>query len=118
MQVLASRCYAADVNKVSQSGIYVEILINAPLERIWELTQKPDVHQRWDLRFSRIEYLPKSSENEPQRFLYETRIGLGLAIRGTGESIASRVAEDGSATSSLKFASDDRLSLIREGAGY
>jgi hypothetical protein len=100
-----------------QPGIYVEILIKAPLERVWALTQMPEVHQRWDLRFSSIEYLPKSDESEPQRFLYETRIGAGLAIRGTGESVATRT-EEHSATSSLKFASDDKLSLIREGAGY
>jgi hypothetical protein len=106
------------VKKRAQPGIYVEILINAPLERVWDLTQKPEVHQRWDLRFSTIEYLPKSNESEPQQFLYETRIGAGLVIRGTGESVATRIAEDGSATSSLRFASDDRLSLIREGAGY
>ena len=111
-------CYAADVGKRRQPGIYVEILIRAPLERVWELTQKPEVHQRWDLRFSSIEYLPKSRESDPQRFLYETRIGAGLTIRGTGESVAAHVAEDGSATSSLQFASDDKLSLIREGAGY
>jgi uncharacterized membrane protein YphA (DoxX/SURF4 family) len=111
-------CYATVVRQRKQAGIYVEILIRAPLERVWELTQQPGVHQRWDIRFSSIEYLPKSNDFDLQKFLYETRIGLGLAIRGTGESFATRVAEDGSATSSLKFASDDRLSLIREGAGY
>jgi hypothetical protein len=88
------------------------------MERVWQLTQEPDVHQRWDLRFSRIEYLPRPNPEEPQRFLYETRIGFGLSIRGTGESIATRTAVDGSATSSLRFASEDALSLIREGAGY
>jgi hypothetical protein len=106
------------VRKSGRAGIYVEVLIRAPLERVWELTQRPDEHQRWDLRFSRIEYLPKSSEFEPQRFLYETRIGFGLAIRGTGKSIATRVSGDGTAISSLEFFSEDRLSLIRDGAGY
>jgi hypothetical protein len=106
------------VSERGQSGIYVEILIDAPMERVWELTQMPALHQRWDLRFSRIEYLPKANASDPQQFLYETRIGAGLVIRGTGESVATRRAEDGSATSSLKFASDDNLSLIREGAGY
>lgn len=84
----------------------MEVLIRAPLD------------QRWDLRFSRIRYLPKADDAEPQRVKYETRIGAGLAIRGTGESVATRIADDGSAVSSLKFASEDRLSLIREGAGY
>lgn len=101
-----------------QDGIYVERFIAAPFDRVWELTQSPAVHQRWDLRFSSIHYLPKASAAAPQRFLYETRIGFGLAIRGTGESVATRAGEDGSAVSSLRFASDDALSLIREGAGY
>ena len=34
--------------------IYVEILVRAPLEELWTKTQQPDLHQRWDLRFSRI----------------------------------------------------------------
>ncbi len=99
-------------------GIYVEISINRPLDEIWRLTQIPDLHQRWDLRFTRIRYLPRPDPAAPQHFLYETRIGFGLAIRGTGESVATRTAPDGTATSALKFASEDPKSLIREGAGY
>jgi hypothetical protein len=101
-----------------QPGIYVEILIKEALERIWQLTQEPDLHERWDLRFTRIQYLPRASSAEPQRFLYETRIGFGLTIAGTGESVADRSLEHGDVTSSLKFASDDPKSLIRNGAGY
>jgi len=100
------------------SGIYVEIRIHDDLENIWRLTQEPALHQRWDLRFTRIEYLPRPDPAEPQRFLYETRIGFGLAIRGTGESIATRATADRDTSSALKFASDDPKSLIREGSGY
>ena len=99
-------------------GIYVEILILAELEKVWELTQQPDLHQRWDLRFTKIEYLPRPDTELPQHFLYETRIGFGLAIRGTGESVGVRAANDGDTTSALRFASDDPKSLIREGSGY
>ena len=102
----------------TNAGLYIESRIKADMDLIWRLTQDPAFHQRWDLRFTRIDYLPKSSEQDPQRFLYETRIGFGLAIRGTGESVATRLSSDGSATSSLKFASEDRLSLISEGSGY
>jgi len=102
----------------SSSGIYVEILIRQPIERVWQLTQNPDLHQRWDLRFTRIEYLPRATPSEPQKFLYETRIGFGLAIKGTGESVGERTLDTGAATSSLRFASDDAKSLIREGSGY
>ncbi|MEO8098713.1 MAG: DoxX-like family protein [Acidobacteriota bacterium] len=101
-----------------QPGIYVEILISEELERIWQLTQEPDLHARWDLRFTRIQYLPRTSPAEPQRFLYQTRIGFGLAIEGTGESVGDRSQEHGDVTSSLKFASNDPKSLIRNGAGY
>ena len=99
-------------------GIYVEILIQDGLEPIWRLTQDPLLHERWDLRFTHIEYLPRPNAAEPQRFLYETRIGFGVSIRGTGESVGERVTATGDATSSLKFASDDPKSLIREGSGY
>ena len=53
-------------------GIYVEIPIRASMDELWEKTQNPQLHQRWDLRFSQIEYLPRQGE-EPQRFLYRTR---------------------------------------------
>jgi hypothetical protein len=59
--------------------IYVEIPIRAPLEELWRHTQSPGLHQRWDLRFARIAYLPRPDPSLPQRFLYETRI-----LRGTG----------------------------------
>lgn len=100
------------------SGIYVEIDIQDGLDHIWRLTQDPVLHQRWDLRFSRIHYLPRSRNDEPQRFLYQTRIGFGLSIKGTGESVGQRASAIGDATSSLKFASADPKSLIYEGSGY
>jgi hypothetical protein len=71
-------------------GIYVEILIRAPMETLWAHTQTPELHQRWDLRFSRIDYLPRESETEPQRFRYATRIGFGVEVVGEGESLGER----------------------------
>ena len=96
----------------------MEIHINQDLEKVWQLTQEPDQHARWDLRFTKIHYLPKASPAEPQRFLYETRIGFGLSIAGTGESMGDRSPPGGGFTSALKFASGDPKSLIRSGAGY
>lgn len=101
-----------------QPGIYVEILIQADLDRVWRLTQDPGQHQRWDLRFTRIDYLPRPSPDEPQRFLYETRIGFGITVRGEGESLGTRFPTNGDVTSALRFASNDPKSLIRTGAGY
>jgi hypothetical protein len=99
-------------------SIYVEILVRAPLDAIWSYTQTPALHERWDLRFSRIEYLPRNDESAPRRFQYATRIGFGLEVSGEGETVGRRGSTDGSATSALKFGSDDPLSIIREGSGY
>jgi hypothetical protein len=101
-----------------RSGIYVEILIHGDIEEVWKHTQVPELHERWDLRFTTIKYLPRSSETEPQRFLYATRIGMGLAISGEGESTGNREDAGGWRTSALKFWSADWRSLIEEGAGY
>ena len=102
---------------MSREPIYVEIRIRCGMDDLWRLTQTPELHRRWDLRFTDIEYLPRPDEAEPQRFLYATRIGFGLAIRGEGETVGSR-EQDGVRTSALKFSSDDPKSLIRKGAGY
>ena len=99
-------------------GIYVETLIRGPMEDLWRLTQTPDMHARWDLRFTDIKYLPRADEIQPQRFLYSTRIGFGLAIEGEGETVGQREGAAGERTSVLKFWSNDPKSLIREGAGY
>lgn len=99
-------------------SIYVEIRIRAAMEDVWRLTQVPDLHARWDLRFTDIEYLPRPQEQAPQRFAYATRIGFGLAIRGGGETVGGCDEVEGGRTSALKFWSDDPKSLIREGAGY
>jgi hypothetical protein len=102
---------------MEHSGIYVETLIRGSIAELWEKTQQPHLHQRWDLRFSTIDYLPRTSEAEPQRFLYTTRLGLGLSIAGGGESTGTRDVS-GERTSALKFWSDDPKSLIRTGSGY
>lgn len=101
-----------------EPGIYVEIMIRGPVDEIWRHTQIPDLHELWDLRFTAIDYLPRPSENEPQRFRYSTRIGFGLNIEGEGESTATREDAAGLRTSALKFWSSDPKSLIQEGSGY
>lgn len=99
-------------------SIYVEIPIRGSIDELWRLTQTPDQHVRWDLRFTDIEYLPRPDETQPQQFLYATRIGFGLAIKGKGETVGQHDGKNGEKTSALKFWSDDPKSLIREGAGY
>jgi len=108
-------CYAFAMQR---PGIYVERLIRSDIEKVWERTQRPEFHEPWDLRFTKIEYLPRTSDAEPQRFKYTTRIGLGLQIAGQGESTGSREQATGLRTSALKFWSEDPKSLIEEGSGY
>lgn len=88
------------------------------MEEIWRHTQLPELHQRWDLRFTQIEYLPRRSEAEPQKFRYSTRIGFGLRIDGEGESTGTREDARGVRTSALNFWSADHKSLIEKGSGY
>uniref|UniRef100_UPI0015F0D6B0 SRPBCC family protein n=1 Tax=Pseudonocardia pini TaxID=2758030 RepID=UPI0015F0D6B0 len=92
--------------------LYVETTIAAPVAEVWERSQAPDLHQRWDLRFQRIEYLPREP-GEPQHFRYAT-----AGVAGEGVSTGERSRPDGSATSSLGFSSPSPLSPIRRGAGY
>jgi uncharacterized membrane protein YphA (DoxX/SURF4 family) len=87
------------------------------MDDLWQKTQDPGIHQRWDLRFSQIEYLPRVP-GEPQKFRYVTRIGAGLRIEGAGESSGEQDDELGRRTSALKFWSADRKSLIETGSGY
>ena len=98
-------------------GLYVEIPIASSMDELWEKTQDPELHQRWDLRFTEIEYLPRKAE-EPQGFLYRTRIGFGLKIDGKGESTGTRDGDGDTRTSSLRFWSEDPKSLIKVGSGY
>lgn len=60
----------------------------------------------------------KRPPSAPQKFLYKTRLGFGLSIQGTGESVGQRSLDNGESTSALKFASDDWKSLIKTGSGY
>lgn len=98
--------------------LYVEIEIRGSLDHVWERTQQPELHEQWDLRFTEIQYLPRPDASLPQRFLYATRIGFGLRIRGEGESVGTTDGPGGERTSALKFWSADPKSLIREGSGY
>ncbi|GGH50949.1 SRPBCC family protein [Microbacterium album] len=96
--------------------LYIESLIRADLDRVWQLTQDPALHARWDLRFSAI--VPESADERGRvRFRYERRLPLHR-IRGTGISLGERERSDGTRTSALAFETDDRLSPLRGGRGY
>lgn len=98
--------------------IYVEIDIDTSMQALWEHTQRPELHEQWDLRFSEIKYLPRNPNDEQQRFLYRTNIGFGISIKGTGTTKSSKPCEKQGRVSSLFFCSDQKISLIREGSGF
>lgn len=96
--------------------LYVEACIRTDLDALWEATQDPARHQRWDLRFTEIQYL-RSPDAGPQQFRYGVRV-LGIRLSGTGVCTGERRRADGSRTSALRFASPHPLSLLAEGSGY
>jgi hypothetical protein len=108
--------------------LYVETLIAADQELVWNLTQLPQHHQRWDARFTRISYLPSADPAAPVRFHYSLglppRAGAsrrprgGLRLTGVGVTTAERSRPDGSRISALRFRADSALSPLGEGAGY
>lgn len=103
-------------NVAARKPLYIEIRIRASMERVWELSQNPQSHPRWDLRFSRI--VPMDEDEQRQvSFCYEFLLPLHT-IKGTGTSLGHRHRADGQATSVLKFDTADVLSPIGPGAGY
>jgi hypothetical protein len=42
--------------------IYVERCVRAPIEALCDATQQPEVHERWDLRFTEIRAKPLREE--------------------------------------------------------
>lgn len=102
----------------ASASIYVEIDVRCGVEELWKRSQTPDLHARWDLRFSRIAYLPLEGDAAPQRFTYERSVLPGVVVRGWGETRGERRRADDSAASALRFGSAQRRSLIREGSGY
>jgi hypothetical protein len=62
-------------------GIYVEIPISGSMDELWEKTQNPQLHQRWDLRFNQIEYFLARPPNPRNSF---TALELASASQSMG----------------------------------
>lgn len=88
-------------------AIHIATRIDATLERVWELTQDPRRHERWDVRFGSI------TPGDPGEFSYRT-----FGVGGIGRHTKERHRADGSATSGLRFTCSDWRSPIVEGSGY
>lgn len=66
--------------------IYVDILIDAPLDSVLQHAQEPNLHPQWDPRFPSIEYLPKTEPSSAQRLLYTTKLSFGIGVAGGGRT--------------------------------
>ncbi|MDQ0269746.1 DoxX-like family protein [Cytobacillus purgationiresistens] len=97
--------------------IYVETEIHTSIEKLWEATQTPSLHEQRDIRFSSITYLPKK-EGEEQHFSYKRSLGPLIEIEGWGVSAGSYDSKNGTRSSSLHFGANTSLSPIKEGKGY
>lgn len=102
---------------MKRKPVYVETTIHAPIEKVWEYTQNPKLHEQWDLRFSTIS-LNEPQNEQPQSFLYEKHLGFGLSVTGTGAYRTRMMDEWNERASSLNFKSSHPLSFIKEGSGY
>jgi hypothetical protein len=96
--------------------IYIESQIHASMDRVWQLTQNPGAHSRWDIRFSRITPIAPL-RGGGTRFRYERAYPGGL-IAGTGTTIGERDRPDGTRTSALRFEPDSVISPLGAGRGY
>ncbi|GAA1170786.1 hypothetical protein MOX01_27560 [Microbacterium oxydans] len=97
-------------------ALYVEVLIRAPLDEVWRLTQDPASHVRWDARFTDI--APQRTRADgAQEFRYELDLRLHT-IRGTGISLATKESAAGERTSALLFDTEDAFSPLGTGRGY
>lgn len=103
---------------MSIKPIYVEIEIECSVDKIWQYTQQPDLHEQWDLRFTSITYNEKQHEDDPQTFTYTTKVAPGLIVAGSGESKGTHEKTNGIKTSSLHFSTSQLISPIKEGRGY
>lgn len=124
--------------------LYIETTVRCEMAELWRLTQDPACHERWDLRFTRIQFAaphdrdPKSgADGSPfdawrdpdhgapvgrrragRRFRYATTVLPGLTIGGVGVTVGERVRPDGTCTSALRFGTNHPLSMIKSGSGY
>ena len=79
---------------MSARPIYVEIFIRCDMDELWEKTQDPRLHQRWDLRFTNIDHVERDETSGTQRFTYSRDFG-PMTIEGVGETVVRNVGPTG-----------------------
>ena len=98
-------------------SIYVEISIRGTLDELLRLTHTPELHERWDLRYTSMAFQERADDSGPQPFRYTTSVGFGGEIEGCGEMVPEELG-DSTRTFAIKFGSEDPRSLIKSGTGF
>lgn len=93
--------------------IVVESLVRTTVEDIWEKTQNPENHIKWDIRFDSITYLKDDGDDDFSKLKYVTTVGFGMKIEGEGKYLHNEKFKQ----STFEFWSDDPKSLIKHGKG-
>jgi hypothetical protein len=88
-------------------------MIPAPVELVWERSQDPVEHVRWDIRFNDIRYRNDKDGRGFRLMDYRTRIGFGITVDGIGRYLQNTPPRH----STFEFESDDWKSLITRGRG-
>jgi hypothetical protein len=93
--------------------IVVEAMISAEVEVVWDRTQTPSEHVRWDIRFDSIEYLDRFDARGFRLMDYRTSVGFGITVQGTGRYLQNIPPRH----STFEFESADWKSIITRGRG-
>lgn len=101
------------INTLNSNKIVVEAIIPCEPEIVWQRTQNPEQHTRWDIRFSHIAYLDEVDEKGFHLMDYRTKIGFGIEVKGKGRYLQNTPPK----LSTFGFSSDDWKSLITDGRG-
>ena len=93
--------------------IVVEAIIPAPVELVWERTQTPEPHVKWDIRFTHIKYLDETDERGFNLMDYRTDVVFGIEVQGIGRYLQTTPPHH----STFEFESSDWKSIITLGRG-
>jgi hypothetical protein len=98
--------------RAAPKRVVVTAFVPAPVQVVWERTQTPEEHVRWDIRFTDIAYRTERDERGFELLDYATRF-LGVSVRGVGRYLQNAPLE----RSTFEFESRDWKALIRRGRG-
>jgi hypothetical protein len=93
--------------------IVVDAVVPASVDIVWERTQEPLSHVKWDIRFTAIRYLDDVDARGYHLMDYRTNIAFGIEVAGVGRYLHSTPRK----SSTFEFDSSDWKSIIKDGRG-